>query len=286
LSFTVQNKIQFNGEAMKKFVFGVIVVALLFSLLFTQPASPVSATGTGEGNWVLPDAASGTTYTTVDIGKDAETAPSWVRLFSDGITISSPTKICYSFRRGAFHWVPKFMQLKKGNWVSITSKIEYLNGNESGASACAQPIEAGTYALFAYYNGPQEYFSEAGTSFTVGEWIMTVSGNSLTDLYANKVNWQDYPTATQLTYGIKKCVNILGGCKEASYGQTDISGAGFTYPQNYNVTILSGALMALSIPKSGLICETKPYIKLLDKDNNILAAIYYDSEYSTRCSAW
>jgi len=145
---------------MKKTIFCLVVIVMLFSLFAPQSIRPVAASGIGEGNWVLPGATAGTIFTTVDIEKAAETAPSWVRLFSEGIKISDPTKICYSFRRGAFHWVPKIMQLKKGNWVNVASTIEYINGEEGGTFACAKPSEAGTYALFAYYNGPKETMTQ------------------------------------------------------------------------------------------------------------------------------
>ncbi len=270
---------------MKKIIFGLMALTLLFSLLFIQTPQPVSATGIGDGSWVLPGAAFGTTYTTVDVEKAAETAPSWVRLFSEGIKISVPTKICYSFRRAAYHWVPKIMQLKKGSWVNITSKIEYLNGDEGGAFACAKPNEAGTFALFAYYNGPREIenaqIKEPGKSFTVGSWDMTVIETQFGDIYANDVNWQGYPTAGRLFFGIYTCWDDL--CTDMNTSDMPVLGPTFSYPQHQSITIVEG--MAGFFVGQGELesCTMKPFVKLQDGASKDLAIVYLESEYSTRC---
>jgi hypothetical protein len=137
---------------MKKTSLGAISIVLLFSLIFSSLPRHVSA----EGNWVLPQASASTTFTTVNLDEAVKTAPSWQHLFSDGIEITAPTKICYSFPRGEHKWVPKFYQYKNDEWTSIKTTTEYLNGEEGGLFVCAQPDKAGTYALFAYYNGPAE----------------------------------------------------------------------------------------------------------------------------------
>lgn len=256
---------------MKKIVFGLIIFALLFSLIATQSPSPVSATGVGEGSWVLPDASSGTTYVTVDVEKAAQAAPTWVRLFSDGIKINAPTKICYSFRRGAYHWVPKIMQLKTANWINVTSTIEYLDGEEGGTFACAKPNDPGTYALFAYYNGPKEVAgSEPGQLFTVGNWDWPVDLKGKYDyIHANVVNWNGYPTATQLVLGLDKSIDFkTKGIKTSIQTTIDITGK--PHPQNYDISTTHGGGLLNEDPDN---CRTIPFVELRDAADTVLARI-------------
>ncbi len=140
---------------MKKVIYSLLVIGLLILLVSGQPPQKVYATGIGEGSWVLPGAAASVKYVTLNVDDEATSAPTWMKRFSDGIKITEPAKICYSFRPGQFGWVPKIMQYKNDQWVSLATTTEYLNGIESTGFACANPNKAGTYALFSYYIAPK-----------------------------------------------------------------------------------------------------------------------------------
>jgi hypothetical protein len=232
--------------------------------------------------WVFPlDPAA--SFQTVSVEAAAENAPAWLQLFSDGLRLSQPTKICYTFRYGQFNWVPKFLQLKSGVWTTLTTTSEYLYGEEGNLYACAKPIEAGTYALFAYYKGPAEAQAPQGSAlFTVGSWEMTVGTDGRPDdfgfIYANDVNWQGYSNAARLGWGIEMCWPG-DGCRYYEKGSVSISPDG--YPQNYDVTILDEITWSFS--GSGGECRMAPYVDLLDSGGNTLIRIYFESASANRC---
>ena len=207
--------------------------------------------------------------------------------FSDGITISKPTKICYTFRHGRFHWVPKILQLKNGKWSTLATTSEYLYGEEASLYACAKPVEAGTFALFAYYNGPAEaaVSTSAPKLFTVAHWTIT-SGigprpYDFGNIIAYDVNWQGYPTATRLAWGIEMCWESASDCHAFPDGYLNISPSGYPYPQHLDVTVMDGIYMSFS--GSGGFCRFAPFVELLDASNNVLDRIYFISDYVNNC---
>src|SRR5512133_3627955 len=129
---------------MKKTFYCLVGLMMVLGLVFSAAPKVVSASPVVEDpytpSWVFPlDPSS--SFQAVNIELAAQNAPSWMQKFSDGITISKPTKICYTFRHGRFHWVPKILQLKNGKWSTLATTSEYLYGEEASLYACAKPVE-------------------------------------------------------------------------------------------------------------------------------------------------
>ena len=286
---------------MKKVVYSLVGLLMVLGLVFTSApgivnASPLART-TYTPTWVFPlDPA--TSYKTLSVEADAVNAPAWLQLFSTGISLSQPTKICYTFRNAQFHWVPKFLQLKDGVWKTLATTVEYLYGEEGSPYACARPTEAGVYALFAYYSGPaaaKVLDPQGPPTFTVGSWSMTVEDPSLQlsslsltvstwrtfkDIYANDVNWSGYPTATRLAWGIEMCWDYGADCNTTPSGSASISG--LTYPQHYTVSVFVNSNMGGGQGLAGQ-CRFAPFVELLDAGGNSLNRIYYLTDYEDYC---
>ena len=147
---------------MKKTAYCLFVFLLTLSFLAVSVPGSVSAAAgdIGSGAWVTPGSAAA--FTTVNVDKAAKSAPDYLQQLSEGIVISAPAKICYPFRGGQFHWVPKIMQLSNGKWTSMTTGQEYLFTDEAVGYACTKASAAGTYALFGYYDGPAEVVNGGG----------------------------------------------------------------------------------------------------------------------------
>lgn len=272
---------------MKRTVFSMVGVMMVLALLLAPAAGTASA---AEGTWVFPKGAPASSEL-VNVDQAALSAPAWLQQFSGGIKISQAAKICYTFRQGQFNWTPKILQLKGSAWKAVATTKEYLYGEEGSLFACAQPVEAGTYALFAYYSKPKETAATVDPVtplFTVGSWDMTVdpvpdstTAFNFSDVFANDVNWRGYPAATHLAWGILMCWDYGTDCRENEYGTLAISGMG--YPQNHDVTIFTGSTGTFfARPDSGE-CRMVPFVELLDTGGTVLQRIDFITEYANYC---
>ncbi len=272
---------------MRRTLLGLVGVMMVLALLFAPTAGTANA---AEGTWAFPKGAPAS-YELVIVDQAAQSAPAWLQQFSGGIKISQAVKVCYTFRHGQFGWTPRFLQLKGSTWKSVVTTKEYLYGEEGSLFACAQPVEAGTYALFAYYSKSKETTATAdsgGPLFTVGSWDITVDpvpdttiAFSFGDVFANDVNWRGYPAATHLAWGILMCWDYGADCRENDYGTLAIGGMG--YPQNHDVPIFTGSTGTFYFrPESGE-CRMVPFVELLDTDGNVLERIDFITEYANYC---
>ncbi|MBA3073047.1 MAG: hypothetical protein FP831_05590 [Anaerolineae bacterium] len=142
---------------MKKTVLVFAGLGLLIALVFVSIPNNVQA-----GYMVVKQsiaAGEWNTGTAVEVDLITAPAPEWLQLMTtDAVMVEEPTEICHELRGGKYHWVGEIRKLKGDKWI----KLETINGwvpDEEGAYvACAKAPSAGTYALFAYYNGPQEFF--------------------------------------------------------------------------------------------------------------------------------
>lgn len=143
---------------MKKTISIVAALVFFFTLVFVSIPNNVQAGYTvtkqpiAAGEW--------NTGTIVDVDLTKAAAPEWLQLMTtNAVVVKEPTEICHELRGGKYHWVGEIRKLKGDKWI----KLETINGwvpDEEGAYvACAKAPSAGTYALFAYYNGPQEFFA-------------------------------------------------------------------------------------------------------------------------------
>jgi hypothetical protein len=267
---------------MKQILFAFLAIVLAFSAVMAT--SPQPALAVGSDAWLTPGADPALTVKIVNVDDAAKSAPNWLQQFSEGINISKPTQICYPFRLGRYHWVPQILQLTDGVWTKITTTQEYLSGSDGIPSACAAPSAAGTFALFAYYNGPIETKSVAGKLFTVSSWTVTVepyaSGYDVSLILANKVNWKGYyPTATKLSWGIRMCWD--GSCKNHIEGSKAINSISDPYAQNFDATIFTDSNMYIFLSEKS-VCEFKPFVELQDASDNVLDIIYYE-DYADYC---
>jgi len=271
-------------DVVKKIVF--CTLALVLALSVSLAAAPQTANAVGNETWVLPLADSAIPFTTVNVDTAAKTAPIWLQQFSEGIQIEKSTKICYPFRYGQFHWVPQILRLTDGIWSTVNTTKEYLSGEEGTLYACAVPTSAGTFSLFAYYNGPVEVIRKPSVkSFTVDEWTLDrieyASGYSITNLIANDVNWKGYyPTATKFAWGTRMCWDSV--CRENPDGSIAINSITFPYPQNMDAIIIGTSSWYIYLPTHGETCEFKPFVELLDASDNVLDIIYL-TDYADYC---
>jgi hypothetical protein len=116
--------------------------------------SEVFATISGnstEGHW--------NTGTEFDIDLKAMPAETWLRFFSRGVEIESPTLICYPFRNGLYGWAAEIRMWNSDTyqWVKLKTIAGFVNEDEgSPYQACAQTYIAGKYALFGYLGDQPE----------------------------------------------------------------------------------------------------------------------------------
>jgi hypothetical protein len=126
---------------------------LVFGLLFALTTATAAAQADSTGSWQWDNPAAAGTETAVDL--TVTSAPAWEQVASTGLQLSAPANICYPFRSGQFHWVGEIRRLVDGQWISLDTTVARPN-SEADFQACARAPHAGTYALFAYYNGPAE----------------------------------------------------------------------------------------------------------------------------------
>lgn len=285
---------------MKKAIYSLIGLMMVLGLVFTSTPSAVNAVpmvvNPYTPTWVFPLDPT-TSYKTVSVEAAAANAPAWLQLFSPGISLNQATKICYTFRNAQFYWTPKFLQLKDGAWKPLETTVEYLHGEEGSPYACANPYEAGTYALFAYYSGPaaKAAVPQGPPIFTVGSWSMTVENppvltfttfttvstwRDFKDIYAFDVNWSGYPTAKRLAWGIEMCWDYGADCQSDPWDSISISG--MAYPQHYTVPVFNDSTIGGAEGLPGQ-CRFAPFVELLDAGGNSLDRIYYITEYEDYC---
>jgi hypothetical protein len=160
----------FFGEGHVKKAFRLLFVFTLL-LALTTAATAVRADYTGSWQWDNP-AATGT-EAAVDL--TVTSAPAWEQVASTGLQLSAPANICYPFRSGQFHWVGEIRRLVDGRWISLDTTVARPNP-DANYQACAKAPHAGTYALFAYYNGPAESPAMTECAFvSTYEYIMTTT---------------------------------------------------------------------------------------------------------------
>jgi hypothetical protein len=143
---------------MKKIVKSVSIAFILISLIVMGGYKQASAkNNVADGSW--------NTGTVVSIDLEKNPSPDkGLQLFTEGVSVKQPTELCHPFRGGQFHWVPEIRQLVKGKWVKLATTSKWQTSEEGIYVACAAAPSAGTYALFAYYNGPAEHFESVDTT--------------------------------------------------------------------------------------------------------------------------
>ncbi|MDP3449894.1 MAG: hypothetical protein Q8R87_04895 [Anaerolineaceae bacterium] len=143
---------------MKKTVIVFAGLGLLIALVFVSISNNVQAGFTvtkqpiAAGEW--------NTGTAVEVDLTAAPAPEWLQLMTtDAVVVKEPTEICHELGGGKFHWVGEIRQLQEGKWIKLKTNNGWVPDEEGAYMTCAEAPSAGTYALFAYYNGPQEFFT-------------------------------------------------------------------------------------------------------------------------------
>lgn len=133
---------------------GLIMIFVLFALNTPTVTQAYYSTTTVK-NPLAPNEWQGGTETTVDLVKYP--APEWLEMKANPVKVTTPGEICHEFRGIRYHWVPEIRQLKDGKWVKLETIGSWVPDEEGVYVVCAQAPTAGTYGLFAYYNGPKEY---------------------------------------------------------------------------------------------------------------------------------
>lgn len=140
---------------MKKFfrvfmaVMFTFVISLSIVLQNVQAYYIETASGIAGGSW--------SNGTIVDVSNMMDSKPVWLQLLStDGVKLTKAGQICHPFRGGQFGWIGEIREFKDGKWVKLLTTTSWVPDEEGTMYACATAPEAGTYALFGYYNGPRE----------------------------------------------------------------------------------------------------------------------------------
>ncbi len=176
---------------MKKIYKVVFVLFFIGVLLATNSLSSVTARPTissiAPGSW-----STGTEFT-IDLEKYP--APyDYLQLFGKGVKLATYGEICHPFTGGQHNWVADIRRLVNDKWVKVPTEQGWLNGVEALYEACAQAPAAGTYALFAYYNGPRE--SAAASSCAAGLTLITTSPADYENV-AREATWNGETWATE-----------------------------------------------------------------------------------------
>ena len=147
---------------MKKISFVFLMIVFAFVMVFISIPKNVQAGLVSPSQCLAAGAWS--TGTPVEVDLTAAPAPEWLHLMTtDGVVVKEPTQLCHELGGGKFHWVGEIRELKGDRWVKLETTSHWSPDEEGVLMVCAQAPSAGTYALFAYYNGPQEYFYETPT---------------------------------------------------------------------------------------------------------------------------
>jgi hypothetical protein len=138
---------------MKKF-FGLVIAFTLCVALFMNVGKVSAIGGTiptptepEDWTWVDPSVPA----TIIPMSGITVAGPAWLQLLSTGLDISGPATICYPFRGAQFGWVGQIRFLYEGTWIPITTTVKWVPTIEAKILACATIRNAGTYALFGYW---------------------------------------------------------------------------------------------------------------------------------------
>ncbi len=134
---------------MKKNINVILVLILVLSLLLTNTPGVVNATsdpkspkaGLADGAW--------SAGTEVEIKLEATPG---LQLLTNGVKISTPTRLCHEFRGGDYGWVAEIRMLKNGVWVKQLTATGWEPDTEGKFMACTDATVAGTYALFGWFD--------------------------------------------------------------------------------------------------------------------------------------
>jgi hypothetical protein len=142
---------------MKKAILIGVSTLLVLVMICIQTPFQVNAKNI-EPTVVIPPIAPGSWTGGTEVAIDLAAFPTTdgLELKSQGIKVTSPGKICHEFRGISYHWVPEIRFLKNGKWVKVESVGSWVPDTEGVYEVCANVSTPGTYALFAYYNGPKE----------------------------------------------------------------------------------------------------------------------------------
>jgi len=144
---------------LKKISLVVNMFILVFAIVFFSIPKNVQAGSVSPSQCLA--AGTWNTGTTIDVDLTAAPAPEWLKLMTtDGVVVKEPTQLCHELGDGKFHWVGEIRKLKGDRWIRLETITHWSPDEEGTMMSCAQAPSAGTYALFAYYNGPQEFFTE------------------------------------------------------------------------------------------------------------------------------
>lgn len=142
---------------MKKIFLVVLMFILVFAIVFFSIPNNVQAGFVSSSQCLA--AGTWNTGTQVEVDLTSAPAPEWLHLLTtNGVVIKEPTQLCHELGGGKFHWVGEIRKLVGERWIKLETTTHWFPDEEGVLMACAQAPSAGTYALFAYYNGPQEYF--------------------------------------------------------------------------------------------------------------------------------
>lgn len=186
---------------MKKSLRVLSVILVFCFLFFTHSLSPAS--GISSVSILAPGSWSTGTELTIDLEKYP--APyDYFQQMGQGVKITEPGEICHPFIGGQFNWVGNIRRLVDNKWVKVATTQGWLNGVESPYVVCAQAPYAGTYALFAYYNGPKE--NSAPDSCAADLTFVAASPTDYVNT-ARNVNWdgESWSTEDVANWNISMC---------------------------------------------------------------------------------
>lgn len=216
---------------MKKIsVIFIVIFVLAFTLSMTVKNASASSLG-GEGEW--------NTGKEVNVDLTAHPAPQeWLQPFGEGVKIDAPTTLCHPFREGQFGWTPVIYQLTGFGWYELPTTNAKAS-SEGEFQACAYALNAGTYALFAYYKPPVDAVQKE-CSYDTSEWYMDywdVSEDP--ELYPGYEGNYLYAGVDPLPEGTRVTYELLDG-----FPSLTVDATGSTFSYDYYGSFMSADFMA------------------------------------------
>jgi hypothetical protein len=145
--------IRCKEDSVKKVLYVVLAFVFVLVLFQVPTPMPVNADAQPVKLGIAPNNWTGGTEVEVDLA--TYPASDGLELKTKGVKVTTPGEICHDFRGISYNWVPEVRRLKDGKWVKVASTGSWIP--ETGRYVvCANAAFEGTYALFAYYNGPKE----------------------------------------------------------------------------------------------------------------------------------
>lgn len=142
---------------MKRFFLVLIALLLVIGLVQMSVPKTVNA-GFYVNKGLAPNDWDAGEPVTVDFSKYP--APEWLQLLTSPVKITTAGKFCHEFRGGQFGWVGEVRQLTDGKWVKVESTAGWVPSTEGKYMICTQASKAGTYALFGYFDPPEDMVFE------------------------------------------------------------------------------------------------------------------------------